>query len=74
MLKHETKACPHCGQVFTCKVGDILKCQCYGLALTDEEQQFISKKYNECLCKDCLLKLKQRYELFIAQKKLYGER
>lgn len=74
MQKHENKTCPRCGQVFECKVGDILKCQCFGIELTDEEQKFISKEYNECLCRNCLFQLKQRYILFTEQKNLYKER
>ena len=74
MCKHEEKKCPRCNQAFVCKVGDILKCQCYGIEMTAEEQKFIANEYNECLCKTCLLQLKQRYVLFVTQKKLYGDR
>lgn len=74
MCKHEEKTCPRCGQKFTCKVGDILKCQCFGIEMNDEQQNFISNEYNECLCRDCLLQLQQRYSLFTGQKKLYSER
>ncbi len=61
MLKHETKACPRCGQVFECKVGDILKCQCYGISFTEKEQAQVANLYSGCLCRQCLLKLKEKF-------------
>ena len=74
MCKHEEKKCPHCGGGFECKVGDILKCQCYGIQLSTAEEAYIKFTYNECLCSNCLLQLKSRYQLFIAQKILYDQR
>jgi len=64
MCKHEAKKCPRCNNAFECRVGDITHCQCYGIAFTAEEKAFIEDRYNECLCRSCLLELKQRYTLF----------
>lgn len=72
--KHEQKACPRCKTVFECKVGDISNCQCYRVDLTVAEEAFIASKYNECLCRDCLRLLKNRYHLFVEQKQLYSQR
>jgi hypothetical protein len=64
MRKHEEKPCPRCQQRFECKTGDVVHCQCYGIMLTTEERAFIEERYNDCLCRNCLLELKQRYVLF----------
>jgi hypothetical protein len=39
-------------------VGNILECQCYGVALTEEEKTLIALKYNDCLCRACLEAIK----------------
>ena len=64
MCKHEQKTCPRCEKPFECKVGDVTHCQCYGIQLTIEEKAFIEERYSDCLCRHCLLELKQRYTLF----------
>jgi hypothetical protein len=64
MCKHEEKYCPRCKASFECKVGDIAQCQCNSLALTVEERAFIADRYDDCLCRNCLLELKQRAVLF----------
>lgn len=74
MCKHEEKICPRCNKGFECKTGDILKCQCYGIELSEAEESFIKSTYNDCLCGDCLRQLKQRYSLFIEQKVFYANR
>lgn len=74
MCKHEEKHCPRCGAAFECKVGDVTNCQCYGIEMTVEEEAFIASNYNECLCRNCLLQLKQRYTLFVEQKIYYSNR
>lgn len=67
MCKHEEKSCPRCHAAFECKVGDIGHCQCSGIALTDGEKQFIAERYTDCLCRKCLLELKQP-EVFFTEK------
>ncbi len=64
MPTHEKKACPRCRQPFECKVGDIGHCQCNGIRLTAEERSFIEQRYNDCLCRDCLEALQNKYTLF----------
>lgn len=64
MCKHEQKSCPRCQQTFECKVGDVLNCQCYGINFTAEEKNHIEGRYSDCLCRNCLLELKQRSVLF----------
>lgn len=58
MCKHEEKYCPRCRAPFECKVGDIAQCQCYGVALTLEEKAFMEERYEDCLCRNCLMELK----------------
>jgi hypothetical protein len=74
MYKHEEKNCPRCNTSFECKTGDVLKCQCYGIELSVAEEAFIKSAYNDCLCSNCLVQLKSRYQLFIEQKVYYVNR
>jgi len=64
MCKYEEKLCPRCQSRFECKPGNIASCQCYGLSLSIEEQAFIQERYEDCLCRHCLLELKQHYIFF----------
>jgi hypothetical protein len=64
MCKHEEKICPRCEKSFECKVGDIPNYQCSNIFFTTEEKAFIEERYRDCLCRHCLLELKQRYVLF----------
>ncbi|HEX9513770.1 MAG TPA: cysteine-rich CWC family protein [Puia sp.] len=59
MCKHEEKYCPRCRTAFECKVGDITQCQCYGVRLTPEEKILLEQRYEDCLCRNCLMELKQ---------------
>jgi len=61
MCKHEIKSCPRCKTVFECKVGDISKCQCYPVPLTDAERDFISQQYVDCLCAGCIREVRSVY-------------
>ena len=58
MCQHEEKKCPRCGASFECKVGNITECQCYGVTFTIEERAYLESKYEDCLCRGCLLELK----------------
>ena len=71
MLKHEEKSCARCHAKFECKAGNIGDCQCYGIHLTMEEKVFIEERYEDCLCRNCLLGLKQRY-VFFKEKYFFG--
>ena len=64
MTKHEEKHCPRCHTPFECRVGDVGKCQCYGISFNEEERKFIDGKYRDCLCRKCLSELKSSYVLF----------
>jgi hypothetical protein len=64
MCLHETKNCPRCNTGFECKPGSVIQCQCYEVILSIEERAYLEQHYNDCLCKDCLLQLKEEFELF----------
>jgi hypothetical protein len=64
MCSHEEKNCPRCSKKFECKVGSITECQCYGISLTAEENAFVKSRYDDCLCRNCLVELKNRYIAF----------
>jgi hypothetical protein len=74
MCKHEEKKCPRCQQPFECRVGDISHCQCTGLSFTAEEKAFIEERYTDCLCRSCLIELKQRSTLFKEKYFVNGDR
>jgi hypothetical protein len=61
---HEQKTCPRCGTPFECKVGTIAQCHCSAIPLNPEERAFIEERYHDCLCRNCLLELKNRYVFF----------
>ena len=61
MCKHEDKNCPRCGILFECKVGNITQCQCNGILINTEEQQYIFKQFNDCLCFSCILAIRLEY-------------
>jgi hypothetical protein len=73
MPLHEAITCPRCNTAFECKAGDIMHCQCSGIQLSIEERAFIEERYQDCLCKDCLVQLKDRYILF-KEKYLFNGR
>lgn len=64
MAYHEKKCCPRCANPFECKAGNITQCQCFDVQLTTEQQAFIEDRYKDCLCRDCLLQLRNQVELF----------
>jgi hypothetical protein len=64
MCMHEEKICPRCQMEFECKLGTITECQCNGITLNDEERAFIEERYDDCLCRSCLVELKSRYIFF----------
>lgn len=62
MPQHEEKICPRCEAQFECKVGSINLCQCQTLSLDEAEMDYIRKKFEDCLCADCLKALKMEYK------------
>jgi len=64
MCQHEEKKCPRCSQPFECKVGNISNCKCNSIKLTAAERSFIESRYQDCLCQNCLVNLKQGYTFF----------
>ncbi|WP_298301562.1 cysteine-rich CWC family protein [Hydrotalea sp.] len=64
MPHHEEKLCARCRQPFECKVGDIAHCHCTEITLSDAERNFIENRYSDCLCRNCLWALKNKYVLF----------
>ena len=62
VTKHETKACPRCGNEFECKPGSVLLCQCNLIRLSEEQLDFVSDRYEGCLCVACLSELRSEYK------------
>ena len=63
-LKVTNTQCPRCNKAFTCNAADIKHCQCYGVGLQAEDfayllQQGFSAEQTGCLCRDCLLAVKE---------------
>ncbi|MCX7612259.1 MAG: cysteine-rich CWC family protein [Ignavibacterium sp.] len=59
--KYEIKKCPRCGAKFECKVGNITQCECFTVKLSKNEIDFIKSIYEDCICVNCLKKMKQLY-------------
>lgn len=59
--KYDIKCCPMCKSKFECKPDNISQCQCSEIIPSSDEQMFISDKYDDCLCADCLLEMKKIY-------------
>ncbi len=53
------KYCPKCAAQFECRANDIQNCQCNNIEFSTTEKEYIGTLYIDCLCRDCLLKLKQ---------------
>jgi hypothetical protein len=70
MCQHETKHCGRCQTLFECKVGNILECQCYGVALTEAEKTFVARNYHDCLCRACLESIKLDFRQQAVDEKL----
>jgi len=64
MCLHETKSCQRCHAAFECKPGSITQCQCYEVILSIEEKAYLEQHYSDCLCRDCLLYIKEEFERF----------
>lgn len=59
--KHEILLCEHCQAPFECKANSSTYCQCTQVELTLEEAEYISERYDACLCAKCLNELKNAY-------------
>jgi hypothetical protein len=70
MACHELRSCPRCAQSFECKPGSITECQCFGLEFTEAEKTFIAGFSNDCLCRNCLMDLKQEYRYQATRERL----
>jgi len=70
MCTHEQVRCPRCNAGFECKVGSILLCQCTVVPLSIEERSFISDRYDDCLCANCMREMKKAYHRYLLEQKL----
>ncbi|WP_290660934.1 cysteine-rich CWC family protein [Ignavibacterium sp.] len=60
--KYELKRCPKCDKEFQCKAGNITQCQCFTIELNSAELRFIKEIYDDCLCAECMIKMKQLFK------------
>lgn len=72
MCEHEKKHCPRCQGGFECKVGSIQLCQCSTVRLTQEERDYISTRYADCLCAACLKEMKAEHHRQLFKDRLQG--
>lgn len=54
-IMHEIKTCPRCNKPFECKSGSIAICQCAEVCVSPETREVLAGKYDDCLCKECLM-------------------
>ncbi|MEN8170777.1 MAG: cysteine-rich CWC family protein [Pseudomonadota bacterium] len=57
------KVCPRCGGSFECNKVSISHCQCRTVPLSAEQSDYISKRYDKCLCAACLVALQSEYNV-----------
>jgi len=62
VYNQENKYCPNCGVAFECKVDNITQCQCFGVTLNSEVQQYLRKQFAGCICLNCLKKFSKKYD------------
>jgi hypothetical protein len=70
MIKHETKFCPRCNNPFECKVGSVSLCQCSTITLNEQERNFISNSFEDCLCAACMQAMKEEHHKYLFQEQL----
>ena len=54
--KYEPKACERCNKSHICT--GTTNCPCFEVEITDVLLDYISSKYEDCLCSECLAELK----------------
>lgn len=68
--KHEHKFCPRCKAEFTCKVGDVVNCQCNITGLSEAVLRYMNETYSDCLCANCMRAMKQELRARTMQNKM----
>ncbi|WP_075187069.1 cysteine-rich CWC family protein [Teredinibacter haidensis] len=53
-MSRTEKPCPRCEKPFQCNAADISNCQCFKVQISPKAQAFIAKRWQECLCNQCL--------------------
>ena len=69
MPNEEPKKCPRCQSDFECKVEGILDCQCSNVLLSDAEREYVSARYDDCLCINCLTELLAEFNIVNFKRK-----
>jgi hypothetical protein len=54
ITNQEIKYCPRCAKAFQCHSAAVESCHCHKTALTAGQRDYISAKYQDCLCASCL--------------------
>jgi hypothetical protein len=65
MATHEMINCERCNAVFECKANSFTKCQCMDVKMTLNDTQYVSERYEGCLCAGCLLILRDEYRALL---------
>ena len=60
MPRHQTMQCPRCSKEFECKLGSITICHCSEVTLSAEQRAYIGERWDQCLCHECLLEIKEK--------------
>jgi hypothetical protein len=61
------KACESCSKQFECNVDDIANCQCSTVFIINEVKDILQKKYNDCVCINCIKDLHDNVKLKAIQ-------
>ena len=64
MLNQASKQCPRCKTDFNCKSDNITACQCFGVELSTNTKEYLSKiTIKSCFCANCLQELEEMVQL-----------
>lgn len=63
MFNEIKKICPNCQNSFECKSDDVINCQCASVQLDQTQRDKILKQYDDCLCANCLERLRIEYKI-----------
>lgn len=62
MFPAAEKKCTRCGDPFQCRADAIELCHCSSVKLSEEELFILKDNYTDCLCANCLGKLKEEMQ------------
>ncbi len=51
------KKCSKCDTEFKCEGNNIAQCHCKNVTLNSTQTKYLTQKYDDCLCANCLIEV-----------------